>query len=85
MPGKQWNAKRERQYQHIRGSLLSLGKLEEVGDEIAACTLSRERMRQRDASDNSRNYHQLYNEARSLGVKGRSGMSKAALRKAVED
>jgi hypothetical protein len=85
MPGKQWNAKRERQYQHIRGSLLSLGKLEEVDEEIAACTLSKERMRHRDSRDSSRNYHQLYDEARSLGVKGRSGMSKAELLKAVED
>ena len=30
-----------------------------------------------------RTYAQLYNEARSRGIKGRSGMSKAALERAL--
>ncbi|MBC7957063.1 MAG: hypothetical protein H7Y33_14480 [Cytophagales bacterium] len=84
MPGKQWSAKRERQYQHIRGSLLPLGKLEEVADEMAALGLT-DRPRHRATRETTRSYDQLYNEARSLGVKGRSAMSKAALLKAVED
>jgi hypothetical protein len=85
MPHKQWSAKRERQFQHIKGSFLLPGKLDEVGEEIAARTLKQERARHREPRDAGLNYHQLYDEARSLGVKGRSHMSKAALLKAVED
>ena len=36
MPKKSWSAKRERQYAHIKDSLLKRGKVEEVGAEIAA-------------------------------------------------
>ena len=35
------------------------------------------------SGEQGRTYEQLYNEARSRGVKGRSGMSKAELLKAV--
>jgi hypothetical protein len=36
MPQKVWSAKRERQYEHIKDSLLEGGKSESLAQEIAA-------------------------------------------------
>jgi hypothetical protein len=43
MPQKAWSAKRERQYSHIRDSLLEGGKPEAVAQEIAARVVNKER------------------------------------------
>ena len=43
MPKKSWSAERERQYAHIKDSLLKRGKVEEVAAEIAARTVNQER------------------------------------------
>ena len=43
MPQKSWSAKRERQYAHIKNSLLDRGKGEQVAAEIAARTVNKER------------------------------------------
>jgi hypothetical protein len=43
MPLKTWSAKRERQYSHIKGSLLRRGKPEPVAEEIAARVVNKER------------------------------------------
>ena len=43
MPQKSWSAKRERQYTHIKDSLLERGKGEQVAAEIAARTVNKER------------------------------------------
>ena len=43
MPRKSWSAKRERQYAHIKDSLLESGKGEQVAEEIAARTVNKER------------------------------------------
>lgn len=43
MPQKSWSAKRERQYAHIRGSLLEQGKPAAVAQEIAARVVNKER------------------------------------------
>ena len=42
MPKKSWSAKRERQYAHIKDSLLKRGKVEEVAAEIAVRTVKKE-------------------------------------------
>jgi len=39
MPKKAWNAKRERQYEHIKDSLLESGKPEPLAEEIAVWVL----------------------------------------------
>ncbi len=106
MPQKQWSAKRERQYSHIKESLEERGKGEKLAEEIAARTVNKERARHgesRQASRTStddisssrrgglrshkgeggRTHAQLYQEARSKGIKGRSKMSKEQLEKAV--
>ena len=43
MPQKSWSAKRERQYTHIKDSLLERGKGEQAAAEIAARTVNKER------------------------------------------
>lgn len=43
MPSKTWSAKRERQYTHIKDSLLEGGKPEAVAQEIAARVVNKER------------------------------------------
>ncbi len=106
MPRATWSPKRERQYDHIKDSLLERGKRESVAEEIAARTVNKERARHGEAKEASktstddissgrrgglrshsgargRTFAQLYNEARSRGVKGRSTMRKAELEKAL--
>jgi hypothetical protein len=98
--------KRERQYEHIKDSLLERGTDEDRAQEIAARTVNKERARageSRTASRTSledisssrrgglrshkgpggRTYRQLYAEARSRGVKGRSSMDKEQLERAL--
>jgi hypothetical protein len=43
MPQKAWSAKRDRQYGHIKDSLLERGKPEPVAEEIAARVVNKER------------------------------------------
>jgi hypothetical protein len=43
MPQKAWTAKRERQYAHIKESLLERGKPEPLAEEIAARVVNKER------------------------------------------
>jgi hypothetical protein len=43
MPQNTWSAKRERQYAHIKESLLARGKPVSVAEEIAARTVNKER------------------------------------------
>lgn len=43
MPQRSWSAKRERQYEHIKGSLLKHGRGQQVAEEIAARTVNKER------------------------------------------
>jgi hypothetical protein len=43
MPQKSWSAKRERQYAHVKDSLLDRGKSESLAQEIAARVVNKER------------------------------------------
>jgi hypothetical protein len=102
------NAKRERQYEHIRKSQKDQGRSEKRAKEIAARTVNKERARSGEAERSSRTStkdmssgrrggqrsgtsrpkgrtrDQLYQEARKLGISGRSSMNKEQLRRAVD-
>ena len=54
MPPKAWNAKRERQYEHIKDSLEDRGTSEDKAEEIAARTVNKERARSGEARMSSR-------------------------------
>ena len=108
MPSRAWNAKRERQYEHIKDSLEDRGTSEDKAEEIAARTVNKERARAGEARTSSRlsrtdissgrrgglrsgtrrekgrTRDQLYEEARSMGIEGRSKMTKAQLQRAVD-
>ncbi|HEY1829986.1 MAG TPA: hypothetical protein VGG38_07075 [Acidimicrobiales bacterium] len=45
MPQDAWSDKRERQYEHIKGSLEDRGESEETAEEIAARTVNKDRAR----------------------------------------
>ena len=75
MPPKAWNAKRERQYEHIKDSLEDRGTSEDKAEEIAARTVNKERARAGEAKTSSR----LSREDISSGRRGglRSGTNRA--------
>lgn len=54
MPQRSWSAKRERQYEHIKGGLKQRGDSEELAEEIAARTVNKERARQGESQSKSR-------------------------------
>ncbi len=108
MPQQAWNAKRERQYKHIKSSAKKRGASEDRAQEIASRTVNKERARSGESKQKSRTStkdvssghrggkrsgtkgpkgptrDQLYNEAKSLGIEGRSSMNKEQLRRAVD-
>ena len=108
MPQRQWSAKRERQYEHIKEGEKKSGTSTKRAKEIAARTVNKERARSGEAKSSShssredmssgrrgglrsgtnrprgRTKEQLYNEARRLGIEGRSKMNKAQLQRAVD-
>ncbi|MBA3246360.1 MAG: plasmid stabilization protein [Actinobacteria bacterium] len=108
MPQQAWNAKRERQYEHIKDGLEERGTSEDKAQEIAARTVNKERARAGEAKESSRlsredissgrrgglrsgtkrergrTRDQLYNDAKDMGIDGRSKMNKEQLRRAVD-
>ncbi|HEY4316135.1 MAG TPA: plasmid stabilization protein [Herbaspirillum sp.] len=106
MPQTGQSAKRTRQYEHIKDSVLHRGGSAKRAKEIAGRTVNKVRAQKGEAKTASktslndmspskrggershsgaggRTYAQLYAEARSRKISGRSGMNKAELLKAV--
>lgn len=84
---KSWSAKRERQYEHIKDSEKKEGRPARRAKEIAARTVNKQRAQSGETSSWSRGggrtKEQLYNEAKRLGIEGRSSMNKEQLQRAV--
>jgi hypothetical protein len=55
MPQRAWNAKRERQYEHIKDSAKDRGEPERVAERVAAATVNKERARHGESRTASRN------------------------------
>ena len=53
MPQKTWSAKRERQYEHIKESLLQRGEPEPLAEEIAARVVNKEQAQHGDSMEAS--------------------------------
>jgi len=49
MPQRAWNAKRERQYEHVKEGLEERGRPGDEAEEIAARTVNKERARSGEA------------------------------------
>jgi plasmid stabilization system protein ParE len=54
MPQGAWSAKRERQYEHIKGGLKRRGDSEHEAEEIAARTVNKERARHGESTAKSK-------------------------------
>src|SRR5690606_38110807 len=93
-----WNAKDERQYEHIRDSERERGTSRERAEEIAARTVNKTRREEGrtpsqttagtgnpHTSLEARTRDELYNRARELHIAGRSAMSKAELVEVIRD
>ena len=73
MPQKAWTAQRERQYVHIKGSLLDRGKPAPVAEEIAARVVNKERARHGEAVDASPSSINDMSSSRRGGLRSHQG------------
>ncbi len=88
MPQQAWNAKRERQYDHIKQGLIDRGEKEDVAEEIAARTVNKERARHGEAQEASRTSTKDISSGRRGGLRshrGRGGRTKAQLYAEAKD
>jgi hypothetical protein len=74
MPQKAWNAKRERQYEHVVESEKQQGRSTKRAKEIAARTVNKERARSGEAKESSRTSRQDISSGRRGGL--RSGTNR---------
>ncbi len=82
MPQRAWNAKRERQYEHIKKGLEDSGRSEDTAEEIAARTVNKERARSGEARQSSRTSTDDISSGRRGGLRshrGPGGRTKAQL------
>src|SRR3982750_2146133 len=68
-----WNAKRERQYEHIKEGLEDRGRSEDVAEEVAARTVNKERARSGEAKEASRTSTDDISSGRRGGLRSHSG------------
>jgi plasmid stabilization system protein ParE len=73
MPRANWSAKRERQYDHIKDSLIDRGETEEEAQEIAARTVNKERARAGEARTASRSSVEDISSGRRGGLRSHRG------------
>src|SRR4051812_11094942 len=73
MPQKAWNAKRERQYEHIKEGLEERGRPEDLAEEIAARTVNKERARHGEAKTASRSSVKDISSGRRGGLRSHTG------------
>ena len=73
MPQQAWSEKRERQYEHIKQGVLDRGESEDTAEEIATCTVNKERARKGEARQSSRSSTDDISSGRRGGLRSRSG------------
>jgi len=70
---KAWSDKRERQYEHIKESVLERGETEDKAEEIAARTVNKERARAGEAKQASRSSIDDISSGRRGGLRSHKG------------
>lgn len=93
---KAWTKKDERQYEHIKESQEQRGSSQARAKEIAARTVNKQRRKENRTPNRTtqgtgnpnkpleeRSKQELYNQAKQLGLAGRSGLNKAELIAAI--
>lgn len=73
MPQRAWGAKRERQYDHIKGGLEERGRPEGLASEIAARTVNKERARSGESRRSSRTSTSDISSSRRGGLRSHGG------------
>ena len=73
MPQNAWSPKREREYKHIKDSLLSRGKPEKLAEEIAARTVNKDRAQHGEAKTASRSTVEDLSPSRRGGLRSHKG------------
>ena len=73
MPRTAWTPKRERQYRHIKDSLLERGKSEGTAEEIAARTVNKVRAQEGEAKEPSRASLEDMSPSRRGGLRSHRG------------
>lgn len=73
MSPKQWSAKRERQYEHIKEGQLDRGESEDTAEEIAARTVNKERARHGESDEASTTSTDDLSSGRRGGLRSHSG------------
>jgi hypothetical protein len=73
MPQKAWSAKRERQYVHIKESLLDRGKSQPLAEEIAARVVNKERARHGESVEASTSSLNDMSSGRRGGLRSHKG------------
>ena len=73
MPQQAWNAKRERQYEHIKEAEKKQGRSTKRAKEIAAATVNKERARKGEAKSASPNSIRDISSGRRGGLRSGSG------------
>ena len=73
MPQQAWNAKRERQYEHIKDGLEEQGRSERTAKQIAARTVNKERARSGEAKEASRTSTKDISSGRRGGLRSHRG------------
>jgi hypothetical protein len=73
MPQQAWNAKRERQYEHIKDGLEDQGRSERTAKQIAARTVNKERARSGEAKESSRTSTRDISSGRRGGLRSHKG------------
>ena len=73
MPNKTWSAKRERQYVHVKASLLDHGKPLPLAEEIAARVVNKERARQGESVEASPSSINDMSSGRRGGLRSHKG------------
>ncbi|XVX19063.1 plasmid stabilization protein [Actinomycetota bacterium] len=88
MPQDGWSDKRERQYEHIKESVMGRGESEDAAEEIAARTVNKERARAGESKEASRTSTEDISSSRRGGLrshKGAGGRTKAQLYNEAKD
>jgi len=73
MPQKAWTQKRERQYDHIKESLVERGRSEDKAEEIAARTVNKNRAQAGEAKESSKLSREDMSSSRRGGLRSHGG------------
>jgi len=73
LPQRAWSNKRERQYDHIKDSLIERGRSEDKAEEIAARTVNKTRAQEGEAMTSSKLSREDISSSRRGGLRSHGG------------